>query len=52
MNCPTEPTLPDPYPTDVYLNIRVYPIEQEIEEGEIKIYISSQRLFIRLIRTS
>ena len=43
MNCPTQPTPPDPYPTDVYLNIRVYPIEQEIEEGKIKIYISSLR---------
>ena len=52
LNCPTQPTPPDPYPTDVYLNIRVYPIEQEIEEGKIEIYISSQRLFIRQTKTS
>ena len=45
MNCPTQPTPPNPYPTDVYLNIRVYPIEQEIEEGKVKIYISRQRCF-------
>ena len=38
-NCPTRPTPPNPYPTDVYLNIRVYPIEQEIEEGKTSIWL-------------
>ena len=38
-NCPTRPTPPNPYPTDVYLNIRVYPIEQEIEEGKNSIWL-------------